>query len=99
MTKHYEVWKAPDGQFDENESDPWADRGVFPTGELMDVKSDPDEAEQLKEDLEDFIPSERFGERESESSPTPGRESGDDRPGETVEEAPYTFFISERLVE
>lgn len=53
------VWKVPYQDYDDC---PFAERGVYPTGQLMSIHRTRDDAEDHAENLRDAGPSERFGE-------------------------------------
>lgn len=51
-----ESWHTEDCEFGK--------RGIYPNGEIMDVFEEREEAESLKEDLEENSPSRRFSENQ-----------------------------------
>lgn len=57
----WEVWKVPKKEHVPEEC-PYSDIGIFPSGERLAVCPSRYDADQVKEELEIFGPSSRFGE-------------------------------------
>lgn len=58
----FHVWKAPKEHWHTEDCE-FGKRGVFPTGELMGVFEDRDEAWERRDALEEHSPSDRFDEQ------------------------------------